>query len=422
ASNLRSFDTTSDRGDWTGANNDAFNAFLSAGQQADMSARADKTVMDVIGWNVVPTVASWNVDFGDSWSDDGAWSSSSGMAPNGIDDTAIFPQGSPFAFVRSVTVDAPKVIGTMSISGFTPYVIGGATVTFDVSSGSAQLSAGGGGLTQINAPVTLNDDLAIFADSSTAVYVLSSFNAAGHSIVKSGAGVVLFQNLRANNLTVTAGAVGIFPKNASNDPSGTSVLKTLSITGGVFDLTNNALVVDYTGGSPIATIRQYLHDGKLSSGSATTTAGLGYGEASHILGAGGGMFAGQSVDGTAVLVKFTYFGDADLDGDADGVDIGTWATNFTGELGGAGTKLWTEGDWDYDGDVDGVDAGRWAQAFTGELGGGGLGSVVVDDPNIAPAAAAILRGMGITVVPEPAAMLGICLLSQIVRRRRRHRS
>jgi hypothetical protein len=97
-------------------------------------------------------------------------------------------------------------------------------------------------------------------------------------------------------------------------------------------------------------------------------------------------------------------GDADFDGDADGVDIGTWATNFTGELGGAGDKKWSQGDWDVDGDVDGVDAGLWATAFTGELGGGGLGSIVVDDPSIAPGAAAILRGMGITVVPEPASI------------------
>src|SRR5262249_30894113 len=78
----------------------------------------------------------------------------------------------------------------------------------------------------------------------------------------------------------------------------------------------------------------------------------------------------------------------------------TWATNFTGELGGTGSQVWTQGDWDYDGDVDGVDAGLWAQAFTGELGGAGLGSIVVDAP-LKPGAAAILRGLGVTVVPEP---------------------
>jgi hypothetical protein len=69
-------------------------------------------------------------------------------------------------------------------------------------------------------------------------------------------------------------------------------------------------------------------------------------------------------------------GDADGDGDVDGVDIGIWAANFTGELGGTGTMTWSQGDWDMDGDVDGVDAGLWSKNFTGELGrsGAGMGS------------------------------------------------
>src|SRR5262249_377192 len=108
-------------------------------------------------------------------------------------------------------------------------------------------------------------------------------------------------------------------------------------------------------------------------------------------------------------------GDANLDGDADGVDIGTWATNFTGELGGSATATfgWTQGDWDYDGDVDGVDAGLWATAFTGELGGAGLSSVVVNDPTLSPQAAQIRAGMGVTVVPEPGSAAA-CLAFAIV--------
>jgi hypothetical protein len=185
---------------------------------------------------------------------------------------------------------------------------------------------------------------------------------------------------------------------------------------GSWDLKQNPMVIDYTGTSPLPALRRYLKSGYaggnwngtgLSSSSAADpaaghTTALGYGEASTVLGAAGGDFKGVAADNSSILIKYTYYGDADLDGDADGVDIGNWATNFTGELGGAGSKVWTQGDWDYDGDVDGVDAGRWAQTFTGELGGGGLGSFVIDNPNISPAAAAILRGMGVTVVPEPA--------------------
>jgi hypothetical protein len=69
------------------------------------------------------------------------------------------------------------------------------------------------------------------------------------------------------------------------------------------------------------------------------------------------------------LVKFTYQGDADLDNDVDGVDIGWWSGYFTGS-GGSTSRLWTQGDWDYDGDVDGVDVGLWSGNFTGSGGGG----------------------------------------------------
>src|SRR5262249_59057232 len=99
------------------------------------------------------------------------------------------------------------------------------------------------------------------------------------------------------------------------------------------------------------------------------------------------VWNGTVVNSESLLVRYTYPGDADLDGDADGVDIGRWATNFTGELGGTGSMVWTQGDWDYDGDVDGVDAGLWAQSFTGELGGARPASLGVKQPRTAPGAA-----------------------------------
>ncbi|HEY7088518.1 MAG TPA: hypothetical protein VH518_10545, partial [Tepidisphaeraceae bacterium] len=246
-------------------------------------------------------------------------------------------------------------------------------------------------------------------------------------------------NIRSNQLSIGQGGVAKIKANGTS--TGTSRINVLTIAGGLtpfgkLDLDDNDLVIDYTGATVMGSIRLFLRSGfnggNWNGTGLASTAGnhdsthhtaLGSAEASSLLGVGGGTFSGQSVDGTAILIKYTYYGDSDLDGDADGVDIGTWATNFTGELGGTGSKLWTDGDWDYDGDVDGVDAGLWAQAFTGELGGAGLGSIVIDAP-ISSGAAAVLRGMGITVVPEAACLqaLGLALtgagLAQRVRWRR----
>jgi hypothetical protein len=106
-------------------------------------------------------------------------------------------------------------------------------------------------------------------------------------------------------------------------------------------------------------------------------------------------------------------GDADLDGDVDGNDVGVWAVNFTGS-GGSTSKTWDQGDWDYDGDVDGNDVGHWAVNFTGSGGG------VLNIPDAAPGAIAMLEAMGFTVVPEPTgAAFALGTLACVAMRRRR---
>ena len=108
-------------------------------------------------------------------------------------------------------------------------------------------------------------------------------------------------------------------------------------------------------------------DSSTAAAATVGTTGIGYAANSAV----GNLTSFKGVtglSGTDVLVKYTYFGDADLDGDVDGNDVGNWASNFTGS-GGSTTKTWDQGDWDYDGDVDGNDVGLWASNFTGSGGG-----------------------------------------------------
>ena len=58
------------------------------------------------------------------------------------------------------------------------------------------------------------------------------------------------------------------------------------------------------------------------------------------------LFAGQTIDGTTVLVKSTYGGDANLDGKVDVSDYGRIDNSIT-----QGKKGWANGDFNYDGKI-----------------------------------------------------------------------
>jgi hypothetical protein len=128
--------------------------------------------------------------------------------------------------------------------------------------------------------------------------------------------------------------------------------------GGEFDLNNGAMIVDYTGSSPAAALAGLLASGFdngawngpgiASSAAANDGAamhGLGYAEASDL---GVNSFMGQSIDGTAVLIRYTNYGDNNLDGV---VDIGNDFGLFLDGIAASGSS-WVQGDYTYDGRVD----------------------------------------------------------------------
>ena len=105
------------------------------------------------------------------------------------------------------------------------------------------------------------------------------------------------------------------------------------------------------------------------------------------------MFKGQSVDGSAVLIRYTLSGDADVTGTVDTLDFNLLATNF-----GQSGKMWQDGDFDYSMAVDTLDFNLLAVNFGQSMPADSVGALVPE-----PAGALLLVG---------AAMLG-------ARRRRR---
>src|SRR5207237_2728443 len=95
-----------------------------------------------------------------------------------------------------------------------------------------------------------------------------------------------------------------------------------------------------------------------SAAAATATAhktALGIAESSDL---GTTSFSGQTVDSTSVLVRYTYSGDANLDGVVTTTDFNLLAANF----GGSG-KRWFNADFNYDGSVNTTDFNLLASNF-----------------------------------------------------------
>jgi predicted outer membrane repeat protein len=165
---------------------------------------------------------------------------------------------------------------------------------------------------------------------------------------------------------------------------------------GLWSLRESDLVVDYTGASPIQNVKRYLTSGYAggswngtglqSPGAPAQNRALGFAEASDVLGPAGGTFGGVFADATSVLVKYTRYGDANLDGIVNLQDFNRLAGNF-----GGSNRIWSQGDFSYDGLVNLVDFNRLASNF----------GLVATGAEVTPADWAALAA----AVPEPGAAL-----------------
>jgi len=123
------------------------------------------------------------------------------------------------------------------------------------------------------------------------------------------------------------------------------------------DLRDGSLIVDYAGASPLAAVQAALTSGHASgawngSGIRSSTANasaiadaIGYAEASAIM-TTPGTFAGETVDATTVVARYTLAGDANLNGTVNLDDFTSLAVGF------GVASIWSSGDFTYDGAVN----------------------------------------------------------------------
>jgi len=171
----------------------------------------------------------------------------------------------------------------------------------------------------------------------------------------------------------------------------------------------------------------------VAAANATHNTGVGYAEASE-LGLIGQQWGGVTVDGPAIVMKYTYYGDTDLNGRVNFDDYVRTDNGFNNHLTG-----WTNGDFDYNNAVNFDDYVLIDLAFNSQSGtlGRALSFLDGSDPSTAsmtdPALEKVLQHFGefggdyashfLAAVPEPTtlALAGVASSLAMLSRRRRTR-
>jgi hypothetical protein len=207
-----------------------------------------------------------------------------------------------------------------------------------------------------------------------------TLTASGRSLSKAGAGTLTVNNVRAQSLSINGGTVAVAP---NGTPAGTSALSALSIAGAInrstakLDLADNDAVLHPAGANKQVEFMRLYNQVKQgfnmgnwqglgitsTAAAANTAADTGLTVVDNAL-LGYNEFSGQPVNADSILLKYTYYGDIDQNGQVDADDLTVFANNF-GRAAGA-TQV--DGDIDFNGSVDADDLTVFANNFNKGVG------------------------------------------------------
>ena len=280
--------------------------------------------------------------------------------------------------------------GTLTLNGNVTVSQAAGQITVVTPAGTAQFAAASISGVVINGTAIVTSDLGAGAQR--------------YNVTVSSSGAVTFntsQHLAALTLDVSG--------TATLAGGGGKLLQTTALDLGPLaklDLNDNDLIYDYTGAaSPLADVRTLIRYGwaegpwigpgitsTAAKNSVGRTTGLGYMEVADykaIYGASA-TFDGETIDSTAVLVKYTLYGDADFNRTVDFNDFLKLQNGFGGTNGS-----FAQGDFNYDGATDFNDflmlQNNFNQTLPATVLTGGSKTPVV--PPAAPVATASIAGV-----------------------------
>ena len=272
-----------------------------------------------------------------------------------------------------------------------------------------------------NLPVSIVNDGALHMTAGSYVVdslIYSDPNSPARATVLDSNASLSVRVIRQNALTVGAGATATL----RSGPKTLSVLNMLSLAGstdawiGALDITNNALVVQVTGDANVV-YQQLANQAWFASNNLVwdrpgLTSSTAKADTRHVTSVAVVLNRDDSSPGSpyflsvfdatpdanqavavntqSVLVKYTYNGDADLNGIVDERDLDRFSTGYSDQRSATPKGLvgWAWGDFDNNGSIDERDLDLFSTAYS--LRGTPLSPSVVPEP-----ATLVLMGLGI---------------------------
>ncbi len=400
----------------------------------------------VVGVNPLPTIWLGGTD---AWSNAAKWST--GIVPNSSTVVVEIDNGNPTASI--VTLDQTASVAQLTLDANDTLIIGGGNgLTLVGPSASAlngTLTNNGtftAGTVTSSGTFTQNGTLnqsGTFTNTGTATFggtqnwsaaaTFTNSLGSAHFQTDSGAaaanlnvnitgGSVMFSSTQ-HLASLSIGSSGAASVATAASPSVRSVIVTGSLSNsGLLDLTNNDLIVHNGSLAGITTQIATGYNGGnwqgttgITSSTAQSTGNTALGIILNDDGSGNPLlstFDGESVSTGDVLVKYTYFGDANLDGVVNGSDYTLIDNGFNNSLTG-----WNNGDFNYDGVINGDDYTLIDNSFNTQ--GASLAGIPPQSGGLIGAQET--AQLNSTTVPEPIGFGGIVFaaIGLISRRSRR---
>jgi hypothetical protein len=344
--------------------------------------------VSLVGPGTAP-MSTWSVNESDSWHESDNWANL--IVPNAAGAEAQFLGA--ISSSQLIFANQETTVGTMRFSNANTYVIAGtSSLTIQVNSGSGLIDVAQGAH-KINLPLFFASNTNINVAGGAALTIADPTTIRANQTVTKNGNLVI-----EAPLTLEAGAQLVLGSGLTRmfDAPSTGA-------GAKVDVKNTTLTIDYRGrATPAATVRAQLtsgyNNGSWNGSGISTSAPL------SIAGNATGVGWRDDTANQQIIVKYTYEGDADLNGQVDVADLGALASAWQT----AGS--WSNGDFDYSGLIDVADLGALASNWQA-----GVGSPLGPESLAAALAAVGLPG---AAVPEPAAA-GLLAFAGITLLRRR---